>query len=125
REEPQLARVEGFLQTRQEQSAEQTGQHPYGQEETRSAGDPPGAIEGDSASRNDTMEVGMKKQVLSPTMEYGKEADFSSQMVGIGSNGSQGLGRDPEQEAVDDRFVLVSDGSDLFEIGRASCREIV
>ena len=27
---------------------------------------------------DDTMEVGMKKQVLSPTMEYGKEADFSS-----------------------------------------------
>ena len=27
------------------------------------------------------MEVGMKKQVLSPTMEYRKEADFGSQML--------------------------------------------
>jgi hypothetical protein len=44
-EEPQLAGVEGLLQIRQEQAAEQAGQHPHGQEEVRAAGDPPGAIE--------------------------------------------------------------------------------
>ena len=59
----------------------------------------------------------MKKQVLSPTMEYGKEADLSSQMFRIGSDGSQGLGGGPKQDAVDDRFVLVGDGSDLFGNG--------
>ena len=63
------------------------------------------------------MEVGMKNQVLSPTMEYRKEADFSSQMFGIGSDGSQGLGGGSKQDVVDDRFVLVSDGSDLFGDG--------
>jgi hypothetical protein len=63
------------------------------------------------------MEVGMKKQVLSPTMEYGKEADFSSQMFGIGSDGGQGLGCGSKQNVVDDLFVLVSDGSDLFRDG--------
>src|SRR5437667_8783610 len=51
-EEPQLARVKGLLQILQEQSAEQAGEHPHGQEEVRTAGNPPGAIEGDSAARN-------------------------------------------------------------------------
>jgi hypothetical protein len=32
------------------------------------------------------MQMRMEKQVLSPTMEYGKEADFGSQMLGIGSD---------------------------------------
>jgi len=59
-EELQLARVESLLQILQEQSTEQVGQHPHRQEEARAAGDPPGSIEGDSAARNDTMEVGMK-----------------------------------------------------------------
>jgi hypothetical protein len=73
------------------------------------------------------MEMGMKQQVLSPTMEYGKEADFSSQMFGIGCDGGQGLGRSTKQNAVDDLFVLVSDGSDLFGDGEDDmeimCRE--
>ena len=59
----------------------------------------------------------MKRQVLSPTMEYGKEADFSSQMFGVGSDGGQGLGRGTKQNVVDGLFVLVSDGSDLFGDG--------
>src|SRR6516165_12344675 len=63
------------------------------------------------------MEVGMKKQVLSPTMEYGEEADLSSQMFGIGSDSGQGLGHGSKQNVVDDFFVLVSDGSDLFGDG--------
>src|SRR3977135_4090671 len=37
-EEPQLAGVEGLLQILQEQSAEQAGQHPHGQEEAGTAG---------------------------------------------------------------------------------------
>src|SRR6516164_5728259 len=69
----------------------------------------------------------MKNQGLSPTMEYGKEADFSSQMFGIGSDGGQGLGCRTKQNVVDDLLVLVSDGSDLFGDGeddmKVVCRE--
>ena len=54
-EEPEFAGVESLLQIRQEQSAEQAGQHPYGQEETGAARNPPGAIGRDSATRDDTM----------------------------------------------------------------------
>ena len=115
------------MQILQEQSAEQAGEHSHGQEEVRAARNPAGAIEGDSAARNDTMEVGMKNQGLSPTMEYGKEADLSSEMFGISSDGGQGLSCGAKQNVVDDLFVLVSDGSDLFGDGEDDmeivCRE--
>src|SRR5438874_4285537 len=62
--------------------------------------------------------MGMMDQGLSPGVEYGKEADFSSQMFGIGSDGGQGFGRGTKQNVVDDLFVLVSDGSDLFGDGK-------
>ena len=59
------------------------------------------------------MEMGI--QVLSPTVEYGKEADLSSQMLRIGSDGGQGLVCGLETECRKrDPCVLLSDGSDLF-----------
>src|SRR5207244_10440818 len=61
--------------------------------------------------------MGMMDQGLSPGVEYGKEADFSSQMFGIGSDSGQGLGHGSKQNVVDDLFVLISDGSDLFGDG--------
>jgi hypothetical protein len=60
------------------------------------------------------MQMRMVKQVLSPTVLYGEKADLCAQMFGIGSNGGRGLGSGSEQNAVDEIFVLVSDGSDLF-----------
>jgi len=58
------------------------------------------------------MEMGI--QVLSPPVEYGKEADRSSQMLRIGSDGGQGLVCGSKQNAVNEIFILLSDGSDLF-----------
>ena len=60
------------------------------------------------------MQMRMEKQILSPTVKYGEKADLGAQMLGIGSNGGQGLGSGSEQNAVDEIFVLVSDGSDRF-----------
>ena len=114
REEVEFAGVEGLLQIGQEQSAEQAGQHPYGQEETGAARNPTVTVGRDPATRNDTMQVGMKEQILSPTVQHGEEADLGAQMFGIGSDGGQGLGRGSEQNAVDEIFVLVSNGGDLF-----------
>ena len=56
----------------------------------------------------------MKKQVLSPTVKYSEKADLGAQMLGIGSDGGQGLGSGSEENAVDEIFVLVSNGSDPF-----------
>src|SRR5215469_14434005 len=63
------------------------------------------------------MEMGMKQQVLPPTVKYSEKADLGSQMFGIGSDSGQGLGHGSKQNAVDDLFVLISDGSDLFGDG--------
>ena len=58
--------------------------------------------------------MGMKEQILPPGMQYGEKADLGPQTFGIGSDGGQGLGRGSEQNAVDEIFVLVSNGGDLF-----------
>ena|ERR1700720_323612 len=60
------------------------------------------------------MQMRMEKQILSPTVKYGEKADLGAQMLGIGSDGGQGLGRGSEENAVDEIFVLVNDGSNLF-----------
>src|SRR6266481_125043 len=56
----------------------------------------------------------MMEQILSPGVQDGEKADLCPQMFGIGSDGGQGLGRGSEQNAVDEIFVLVSNGRDLF-----------
>ena len=63
------------------------------------------------------MQMRMEKQVLSPTVKYGEKTDLRAQMLGIGSDGRQGLGGSSKQNVVDNFFVLVSDGSDLFGDG--------
>lgn len=60
------------------------------------------------------MQMRMEKQVLSPTVKYGEKADLGAQMLGIGSDGGQGLGSGSEEHVVEEIFVLVSDGSDRF-----------
>jgi len=60
------------------------------------------------------MQVRMEKQVLSPTVKYSEKADLGAQMLGIGCDGGQGLGRRSEKNAVEEIFVLVSNGSDRF-----------
>ena len=63
------------------------------------------------------MQMRMEKQVLSPTVKYGEKADLGAQMLRIGSDGGQGRGSGSEEHAVDEIFVVVSDGSDRFGNG--------
>lgn len=63
------------------------------------------------------MHMRMEKQVLSPTVKYGEKTDLGAQMLGIVSDGRQGLGSGSEEYAVDEIFVLVSDGSNRFGNG--------
>ncbi len=60
------------------------------------------------------MQVGMVKQVLTPTMEHGEEADLGAEVLGIGGNGLQGFRGGPEQNAIDHLFVLIGDRGNLF-----------
>jgi len=54
------------------------------------------------------------EQILPPGVQHGEKADLCPQTFGIGRDGGQGLGRGSEQNAVNEIFVLASNGGDLF-----------
>jgi phage gp16-like protein len=85
-EEAQLIAVKRLLQEFQKQTAEQAGEHAHGQEETWATGDPAVTIRREAASRDNAMKMGMEKQILSPGVKHGEEADLGAEMFGIGSN---------------------------------------
>ena len=59
----------------------------------------------------------MKLEVLSPTVQDGKKADFRTEVFGVRRDGFQSLGCGPEENAVDSLLVLESDRSNLFRHG--------
>jgi len=58
-EELKLTGLMGTDELLQKQASEQSGQDPYGQKETGSAGDPLLTVEGDSTAGDDTVGMGM------------------------------------------------------------------
>jgi hypothetical protein len=56
----------------------------------------------------------MMQEILPPGVEHGEEADLSPQMLRIGGNGLQSLGRCPEEDAIDHRLVLIGDVGNRF-----------
>jgi hypothetical protein len=63
------------------------------------------------------MQVRMKLEVLSPTVQDGKETDFRTEVFGVRRDGFQSLGGGPEENAVDSLLVLESDRGNLFRHG--------
>ena len=58
------------------------------------------------ARGNDTVNVGMQKQVLSPGMQDGDHADLGSEVLHIGCDSQQGLRSSGEQQIVKQAWVL-------------------
>ena len=54
----------------------------------------------------------MKLEVLSPTVKHGEETDLSPEVLGIGCDGGQSLGRDTEKNAVNHLLILIGDRRD-------------
>ena len=102
------------LQPRQKQTTEEPREHPYRQEETGAAGNPVLPVGTQAAARNHAVQMGVMHQVLPPGMQQSDEADFGAQMLGIGSDCPQGLGRRLKQEVIDHGLVLVGDRGNLF-----------
>lgn len=50
-------------------------------------------------------------------MQHRKEADFSSQEFRVGRNSAKGFGSCPEQDGINDPFVLKSDGGNFIRNG--------
>ena len=58
------------------------------------------------ACGNDTVNVGMQEQVLSPGVECADDADLSSQVFGIGGDFEQSLSAGGEQQVVKESWIF-------------------
>ena len=89
----------------QEQSAEQAREHAHREEEARPAGDPLGAVEREPTPRHDHVHVRMMGERRAPGMKNGQDTDACSEVLGVGCDRDQRLGRRLEQDAVDRGLV--------------------
>src|SRR3984957_14807418 len=106
-----ISRVRGE-ESFQEQPSEQAREHAYRQEEAWPARYPACAVERDAAARHDHVDMGMMRECRAPGVQDGSYPDASSQVLGVGRDGEQRLGRCLEQDIVDLRFVLIGDVAD-------------
>ncbi len=111
-EELQVAGLVGRDQLLQEQPSKEPREHAYGQEEAGAARYPARAVERDAAARYDHVDVRMMGHGRAPGVQYRRDADAGAEMLGIGCDRGQGLGRGLEQEIVGDGLVLVGDIGD-------------
>jgi hypothetical protein len=120
-EEPQMAGLVDRKQLLQEQPSEQAREHADRQEEAGPARYPALAVKRDAAARHDHVDVRMMGQRRTPGMENRGDADASAEVLGLGGDRGQGLGRGLEQQVVDHGLVLVGDIGD----GRRQCEHDV
>src|SRR3982751_1026336 len=59
-----------------------------------------------SAGRNDTMNMGMVEQVLSPRMQHAEKTNLRTQVVGIGGNLEHRVSADAKKQLIEKAFVL-------------------
>jgi len=105
-EETEFAAAESGVEAVEDQAAEGLRQGADGEQEVGFAGDPTLTVEG-AAAGDETVNVGMMGQRLSPGVQDGDEADFGA--AAFGGEGHERLGRCAHQEAIDDLFVLEGD----------------
>jgi hypothetical protein len=79
-----------------------------GQEESGRGIDPSGAVEAQTTSGNDVMDVGMMLEVLSPAMEHAEEPCLRAEILGIAGSFEQRRGTGAEEQIV--KQPLVSGG---------------
>lgn len=96
----------------QEQPPEQAGEHPHRQEEAEAAASPSIAIGGVATAGHDAMDMRVVVEVLAPGVKHRGDADLGADVLGVGSDRSERLGRGGEQQAVDRGLVLVGHGAD-------------
>ena len=84
---------------------EEAAEYAYRQEEARSAGNPTGMIEGEATGGDETMQVRMVPQVLTPGVEYGEHSDACTEMARISGDLEQGLGGGAKQHVVEQALI--------------------
>ena len=81
--EPELAHVERVVQIAEEEPTEEAREHPDGEKEASSAGDPSGAVVREAAAGDHAVELRMKDERLSPRVEHGEEPDLGAQLLRV------------------------------------------
>lgn len=104
--ERQLPHLIHRLQGCQELAAEQLAQHFHGQEILASAGDPTLAVERQTAAGDDTVQMRMKAQLLSPGVQDRRDADLRAQAMGIDAQRQKRRRRGLEQKLVQPPLVM-------------------
>jgi hypothetical protein len=105
--------LEGGLEASDELATKAAPQHRAGKKEARAGWNPAGVVERQSTGRDDTVDMGMKLQLLIPGMQHAEEADFGSEASGIAGDFEKSFCTGPEQQIIDDVFVLQSQGRQL------------
>jgi hypothetical protein len=119
-----LALLESSFKSGDEFAAKDATEYTYRQEEGIAGMDPAGVIGRKTTGWNQTMQVGMEQQVLTPAVQHGKETDLCPEMLGVGGDLEQSLGRGVEQQIVEDLLVdqgqrgeMMRDREDDVDIG--------
>ena len=81
-EEAELAATESGYETVEEQAAVGLRQGPDGEQKVGFATDPSPAVEGDAAAGDETMDMRVMGQRLSPGVQDGDETDFGAETLG-------------------------------------------
>jgi len=104
-------------------AAEDLGEGADGEEEPRRRGDPARAVGGEGAAGDDTVQVEMLGEILSPGVQDRRAAEVAAEMAGIAPEGGQGVGDGVEEQRVEDagialgeRVERVRQGKDQMEV---------
>jgi len=105
------------LETSHELTAKNTRQHRDGEKEASAEWNPAGVIARQPTVGNNTMDMGVKLELLIPGMQHAEEADLGPEMSGCASDFEKGVGTGAEQQIVDDFLVLQRQGGKLRRQG--------
>jgi hypothetical protein len=102
----QLASLECSLKVVEELPAEYSAEDFDVNEEVLSRRDPLLSVGRESSARDDTMDVRVRVEPLTPGVEDSQEADSGTEVFGVLGDLEKRLGRGTKEEAVDETFVL-------------------
>src|SRR5262249_23274451 len=84
----------------EEQAAEEAREDANRQKEPGAAGDPTRMVERWTAAGHDAMDMRVVMQVLAPSVQHRDEADLGAEMLRVGSDRTQRLGRRLKQKGL-------------------------
>ena len=121
--EAERALGEGAAERGEVLAAEDRGEGADGEEKPRRRGDPARAVGGQGAAGDDTVQVEMLGEILSPRVQDRGAAEVAAEMAGIAPEGGQGVGDGVEEQRVEDAGIALSErvkrmrqGEDQMEV---------